>query len=243
MAVDTPASIAIVGAGPIGLEAALYARYLGYDVQIYERSPTAVSRLLESDRFVTWREGISPLGIAALAAQTPGWQPPDPTATMTARELVQLYYSPLVHSDLLADCLRLRHEVLSIERDVAPGDEPPDEDELTGFRLRVRSIEGERTDQADIVFDVSGHIDPGQHDPLWFGALPSAGAEKPQEFSPTDPQRLLTLEPDFYILGAKSAAPGVDFRLVDGLAQIRDLFTIIADRADLDLYATVHGAF
>ena len=34
MALDTPASIAVLGAGPIGLEAALYARFLGYDVQI-----------------------------------------------------------------------------------------------------------------------------------------------------------------------------------------------------------------
>ena len=37
MAIDTPARIAILGAGPIGLEAALYARYLGYDVDLYER--------------------------------------------------------------------------------------------------------------------------------------------------------------------------------------------------------------
>ena len=32
MAIDTPATILIIGAGPLGLETALYARYLGYDV-------------------------------------------------------------------------------------------------------------------------------------------------------------------------------------------------------------------
>ena len=37
MAVDTPAKIAILGAGPIGLEAALYDRYLGYEVDVFER--------------------------------------------------------------------------------------------------------------------------------------------------------------------------------------------------------------
>ncbi|HVW37886.1 MAG TPA: FAD-dependent oxidoreductase, partial [Pirellulales bacterium] len=45
MAVDTPARIAILGAGPIGLEAALYARYLGYDVDIYERGRAAENLL------------------------------------------------------------------------------------------------------------------------------------------------------------------------------------------------------
>jgi len=37
MAIDTPARLVILGAGPIGLEAALYARFLGYDVEIFEQ--------------------------------------------------------------------------------------------------------------------------------------------------------------------------------------------------------------
>ena len=41
MAIDTPARIAVLGAGPIGLEAALYARFLGYDVDVYERGKVA----------------------------------------------------------------------------------------------------------------------------------------------------------------------------------------------------------
>ena len=34
--VESPASIAIIGAGPVGIEAALYGRFLGYDVDIYD---------------------------------------------------------------------------------------------------------------------------------------------------------------------------------------------------------------
>ncbi|HKD37575.1 MAG TPA: FAD-dependent oxidoreductase, partial [Pirellulales bacterium] len=41
MAVESPARIAVLGAGPIGLEAALYARYLGYEVDVYERGRVA----------------------------------------------------------------------------------------------------------------------------------------------------------------------------------------------------------
>lgn len=43
MALDTPARIAIVRAGPTGLEAALYARFLGYDVEIYEQADVAAA--------------------------------------------------------------------------------------------------------------------------------------------------------------------------------------------------------
>ena len=36
MAIETPATIFFIGAGPVALEAALYARYLGYHVEICE---------------------------------------------------------------------------------------------------------------------------------------------------------------------------------------------------------------
>jgi hypothetical protein len=49
-------------------------------------------------------------------------------------------------------------------------------------------------------------------------------------------QPLVTSEPDFYILGAKSYAQAAPFRYALGLAQIRDLFTLIHDRPDLDIY-------
>ena len=45
-------------------------------------------------------------------------------------------------------------------------------------------------------------------------------------------------EPDFYVLGAKSYGRRSDFFYWEGLLQIRDLFTRLGDRADLDLYAS-----
>jgi hypothetical protein len=45
------------------------------------------------------------------------------------------------------------------------------------------------------------------------------------------------VEPDFYILGAKSRQNGDGFTFAEGLVQIRDLFTILGDRTTLDLYA------
>ena len=53
--------------------------------------------------------------------------------------------------------------------------------------------------------------------------------------------RLVTPEPDFYVLGAKSYGRDSRFLIAHGLQQIRALFTLIGDRADLDLYATMAG--
>ena len=51
------------------------------------------------------------------------------------------------------------------------------------------------------------------------------------------PKGLLNPEPSFYILGAKSYGRNSRFLISVGLQQIRDLFTIIGGRDDLDLYA------
>jgi hypothetical protein len=60
---------------------------------------------------------------------------------------------------------------------------------------------------------------------------------------PLDPRALLQPEPDFYILGAKSFGRDSRFTIAHGLDQIRALFTIIGDRADLDLYSTMAGLY
>ena len=74
MAVDTPARIAILGAGPIGVETALYARFLGYDVDLYERQEVAANLLRWGHvrMFSPFSWNSSPLGLAALAAQAKG---------------------------------------------------------------------------------------------------------------------------------------------------------------------------
>ena len=55
----------------------------------------------------------------------------------------------------------------------------------------------------------------------------------------TGASSLITPEPNFYILGAKSYGRNSKFLISVGLEQIRELFTIIADREELDLYSTI----
>ena len=243
MAVDTPATIAVIGAGPIGIEAALYARFLGYDVRVYERARIVEHLLSAADQSKTllWNAQTSPLGIAALAAQCPGWQPPPADQVLSAAELTEWYYLPLAQSDLLVDCVLVGTEVVMIDRDTEPGGGPIADDEVPGFRLRVRDARGEQIEKADVVIDASGAV-RGAGQSLHAGLRLGTEDQRPvwtPSASTTNPARLLTAEPDCYILGAKSAIDPEGFRVADGLAQIRDLFTMIADRVTLDLYATI----
>lgn len=177
MAIDTPAKIAIIGAGPIGLEAALYARYLGYEVELFERGSTAehVRRWGHVRMFSPFRFNCSPLGLAALAAQDTVWRSPPDEARLTGREWAESYLLPLAHSDLLIDSIREQSEVLAVGRDGVLRNELAG-DESRGdpdFRLLIRDVEGERYVLADIVIDASGVA--GQPNWLGPGGLPAVG--------------------------------------------------------------------
>jgi hypothetical protein len=83
-----------------------------------------------------------------------------------------------------------------------------------------------------------------QIDRCCFSGSPGKSATSPGSGNPANdsgppvggPQSLLHPEPNFYVLGAKSFGRNPDFLVHLGLRQIRDLFTIIGDRAALDLY-------
>jgi hypothetical protein len=50
------------------------------------------------------------------------------------------------------------------------------------------------------------------------------------------PDSLKTPEPNFYIIGAKSFGRNSNFLVRTGFQQVRDVFTLITGKADLDLY-------
>jgi thioredoxin reductase len=180
MAVDTPARIAVLGAGPIGLEAALYARFLGYDVDLYERGRVAgnILRWGHVQLFTPFGMNRSTLGLAALRAQTENFDPPSDDALLTGREFVERYLLPLAQTDLLADSLHEQTEVVAIGRpgplkpELAGSDERIDFD----FRLLLRTAEGaERIGASDVVIDTTGVFG----NPNWMGqgGIPAIGEQ------------------------------------------------------------------
>ncbi len=216
---DPQPRLAILGAGPIGLEAALYARYLGYPVELLERSEIAapgVSAKGSEQLSRPFAECASRLGVAALRAQNPDWQLPAASARLTATELYERYLKPLAESDLIAEVLRLGSEVVGIARS--------DDDNL--FQVGSRNSEREEIiHEAEIVIDATG----SGGNSTWF---PEADANIEADLNFLNPAA------DVYILGSKSH-PDVPFPFVAGLAQIRELFAILGEREDLDIYATM----
>ena len=180
MAVDTPAKIAILGAGPIGLEAALYARVLGYDVAIYE----AGSRVAEAVRqwghvrmFTPFGMNRSSLGISALKAQDERYLPAGDDELLTGNEWVERYLEPLSQTDLLADHLRLQTKVLRVGKGEIHKDEMPGHEDRGDwpFRILVRGPDGiEQLDEADVVIDATGLFSAP---PKWcgYGGIPAVG--------------------------------------------------------------------
>ncbi len=189
MAVESPARIAVLGAGPIGLEAALYARYLGYEVDLYERGEVAenVRAWGHSKMFTPFAANASPLGISALAAQDPNWQSPAADALLTGREFAERYLLPLAASDLLADGLHARTEVMAVARGELHKQARSGEDRAEAdFRLLLRESDGrekvavERIATAEVVIDATGTY--GQHNWLGQGGLPAIGEMAAERF-------------------------------------------------------------
>lgn len=264
MYLPPPGKIIVIGAGPIGLEAALYARYLGYNVEIFERGRVAETVLAAGDApmatpFVL---NASPLALAALAAQDESFRPPLADEVLTAREWVERYLLPLAHSDLIVDGLHEQITVTSIERlpaaeapAAAPTevsaalevDVPPDasaetaaldeeffeDDEPPTLRVHWLLATGETSHtDAHVVIDCSGQSAGLEGHAALYGTL---NVQRPDATS--GPPALITSEQHIYVIGAKLGEP--DFTFAQGLGQIRDLFTLIGDRASLNLYGVV----
>lgn len=181
MAIDTPATIAILGAGPVGIETGLYARYLGYDVIILERDEVAANVLSWGHlrMFSPFQQLRSPLGIAALRAQDPDYRPPDLDTQLTGRQWYDSYLYPLARTDLLVDHILTgarvvgvaRQNCLKTQRDTDPIRHEDD------FRILVDHDDGTQTlETADVVIDTTGVF--GQPNWCGTGGIPARGEQR-----------------------------------------------------------------
>jgi hypothetical protein len=159
--IDTPATVAVIGGGPVGVEAALYARFLGYFVMLFDarRVGSRLVRWGEIPMQVPFGEATSSLGLAALEAQDVHHALPDADSIVPYRDFVEKYLTPVAKSDLLEECIHINSPVVSVSRAHFRKNHPPAiedraEDE---FRLLMNGkVRGEFTQLADIVLDCSG---------------------------------------------------------------------------------------
>ncbi|MFM7070224.1 MAG: hypothetical protein ACKO38_00315 [Planctomycetota bacterium] len=164
-AIDPPARLAIIGAGPIGLEAALYARFLGYDISVFERGRIC-ERLLPRRHLPTLinlGDLCSPLGIRAIMAQQEGYQPLARDYQPTVGEWLDTYLLPLAATDLLADHIHQDNEVQAVGRAGFLRGELADDPDRGDYALRVLIRDGqgnERIEEFDGLIDASGRPVP-----------------------------------------------------------------------------------
>jgi cation diffusion facilitator CzcD-associated flavoprotein CzcO len=181
MSMDTPAKIAVLGAGPMGLEVGLYARYLGYDVVLLERDEVAAHVLKWGHlrMFSPFSQLCSPLGLAALRAQDSDYSPPQMDAQLTGRQWVDQYLYPLARTDLLVDHIECGAAVQGVARSCflkTQRGEPAERANDT-FCILVRRSDGSETiETADIVIDATGVYGH----PNWCGpgGIPARGEQR-----------------------------------------------------------------
>lgn len=216
---EPPGSIAVIGGGPLGIEAALYGRFLGYDVTLFEASEIGRSLIgHEGERLPMVADRcLSSLALSALEAQYPERSPW--TFPETIGQWVHEVLQPLSETDLLRGRVRVPLEIVSIETVAAGGsgeatvaDEEEDSDEIPpDFRLHGRGETGRPLEQDfEAVVLAIGTAEPPE---LKF-PLPAAY---------------------FFRIGERPCEDA-EVSLHEGWRDIVSVFATLAGRAELDLY-------
>lgn len=163
-------TIAIIGAGPVGLAAAAHALERGLTPILFERGLSighAVRQWAHVPMFSPWAYNIDASAARLLASR--GWAPPAPDAYPTGGDLLALYLAPLAALAGIRDAIRLESDVTAISRlgfdkvKTAGRDSAP-------FAIRYRQGGDETTQLADAVIDVSG---------TWFSPNPAGASGLP----------------------------------------------------------------
>src|ERR1043165_8025339 len=167
--------VAILGAGPIGLEAGLYARQLKLPFTIYEQGRIGehVWRWGHVKLFTPFAMNATLLGRQAILAVKPDHAFPADDACVSGRELVERYMTPL--AELMRDRIKTETWVLRIGRSgFLKHESPGDANRAKApFLILLREKNQDRYEEADVVLDCTGTY--SQHRWLGPGGIPALG--------------------------------------------------------------------
>lgn len=244
MTLDPPGRIAVIGAGVLGLEAALYGRFLGYDVVVFERGEVGQSlRARVSEPLPVFPSGcLSPLAWSAIIAQHgAAGADPDGPLPMTIGQWLDEWLDRLARTDLLRGRVWTGQTLIGIELvDVDFADEAAAE----GGGDSAAGDEDYEEVVGDVPPDFRLTLDPGgEVGALDFEAVILAiGDNAPDEIAGIGS---CLASPYFFRIGDRvdsGVASGVaderspDARLRSGWRQIVCIYAALGGRATLDLY-------
>jgi len=161
-------SLAIIGAGPVGLEAAAAALDRGFDVHVFERGEVGAHVIAWGHvrMFTPWRMNVG--RHSARLLEQNGWTRPDGDAYPQGAELATQYLEPLAKHPQLAARIHANTQVVHVSRrGMLKGDSIGKAARREqSFRLLVRDVGGRESYlHAYAVIDASGVY--GQ--PNWAG--------------------------------------------------------------------------
>ncbi|WP_145198204.1 NAD(P)/FAD-dependent oxidoreductase [Thalassoglobus polymorphus] len=170
--------ITILGAGPIGIEAALACLERGWNVTIYERGNVGenLQKWGHVRLFSPFQLNHSPRGARKLRES--GRTLPDEEALLLSDEYINEYLKPLSEIPEIAEVLETQTTVRHISRDMQlKGDHIGSEQRADSpFRLLLESEGIEKYVTADFVLDCTGTF--GNHNWLGRGGIPCLGERK-----------------------------------------------------------------
>lgn len=161
-----PKTVAVIGAGPVGLAAAAHLLERGLAPVLIEAGPTvghAVRQWGHVQTFSPWQFNIDQAASRLLTRE--GWNKPQADHYPTGDELVDQYLTPLATRTALRDHVRTDSKVVAIGR-VGFDKVKTKGREAAPFEIHLQSGSGQRKLLADAVIDASG---------TWFAPNP-AGA-------------------------------------------------------------------
>lgn len=159
-------TVAIVGAGPVGLAAAAHVFERGMTPIVLEAGPEpahAVRQWRHVQLFSPWEYNVDKAAERLLSSI--GWNSPDPHVYPTGAELLERYLDPLAGKTILKDVIRTSSRVTAVSR-LGFDKAKTRVREKALFEIRYQNGKGPETLRADAVIDTSG---------TWFSPNP-AGA-------------------------------------------------------------------
>ncbi len=231
MTLDPPGRIAVVGAGPLGIEAALYGRFMGYDVTLVDAVGVAASLVDQLDEPLPMLPDrcLSSLANSALDAQA---ETKHRVLPMTVGQWIDEGLVALTQTDLLAGRLRAPWRVTRIETVPISANDLDDEvdvDESEG------DLEGIPPDFRLVGVACSEANDSEQADSLEVEAVIIATGPV------SEIETTFDLPADYFFRIGTDSEGTAEQRLVAGRKRIVSIFASLAGRATLDLYQPRRG--
>lgn len=154
-AIEPPALIGVIGAGPVGIEAALYARFLGYNVIVWDKAAEVAANVGADDsQTLPFSELVTPLALNALGAQSEAYAPRDSAEKLSAAEWKAEYLLPLSATDLIRKCFQLETEIQTVT--VRENDSVEAEEDAPPRLFTITAANEQSWDQVAAVIDTAG---------------------------------------------------------------------------------------